>query len=139
VRRVRQVDPALEPSQEKRQRVYREWLDFGTREALTVEVQPLQPRKRPLIYGRTLAPELLPEGRASRVRARCALFAGPVSSSSMNPASSVGPALVSGRLAEVWIYLSGPAIGVIAATVSMSVVDRTKHPEERVAAGGDYK
>jgi hypothetical protein len=37
----------LSPLKKKRQRVYREWLDFGMREALTLEVQPLQRRRRP--------------------------------------------------------------------------------------------
>jgi aquaporin NIP len=65
------------------------------------------------------------------------LVARPVSGASMNPARSLGPAPVSGRLSEVWTHLSGPAIGAIAATVSMSVVLRTTDPEEPVAAQGD--
>jgi aquaporin NIP len=41
----------------------------------------------------------------------CALFAGPISGASMNPARSLGPALVGGRLEHLWIYLLAPAIG----------------------------
>jgi glycerol uptake facilitator-like aquaporin len=33
----------------------------------------------------------------------------------MNPARSLGPALVSGRLAEVWIYLIAPTLGALLA------------------------
>ena len=44
-----------------------------------------------------------------------ALFAGPVCGASMNPARSLGPALVSGRLAEVWIYLIAPTLGALLA------------------------
>ncbi len=40
-----------------------------------------------------------------------ALFAGPISGASMNPARSLGPALVSGHLDALWIYLSAPLIG----------------------------
>jgi aquaporin Z len=44
-----------------------------------------------------------------------ALFAGPVCGASMNPARSLGPALVSGRFAEVWIYLIAPTLGALLA------------------------
>jgi aquaporin Z len=44
-----------------------------------------------------------------------ALFAGPVSGASMNPARSLGPALVSGEVGELWIYLIAPVIGALLA------------------------
>jgi MIP family channel proteins len=40
-----------------------------------------------------------------------ALFAGPVSGASMNPARSLAPALVSLNLDNLWIYLSAPILG----------------------------
>jgi aquaporin Z len=40
-----------------------------------------------------------------------ALFAGPLTGASMNPARSLAPALLSGRLAGVWIYVIAPVIG----------------------------
>ena len=39
------------------------------------------------------------------------LFAGPISGGSFNPARSLGPALLSGNLTNIWIYLSAPILG----------------------------
>ena len=41
----------------------------------------------------------------------CALVGGPISGASMNPARSLGPALVSGDLDSLWIYLLAPLLG----------------------------
>ena len=43
-----------------------------------------------------------------------AMFAGPISGASMNPARSLAPALVSMHLESVWIYLVAPLAGAIA-------------------------
>jgi aquaporin Z len=43
------------------------------------------------------------------------LIALPIEGASMNPARSLGPAIVAGRLGSVWLYLVGPAIGALAA------------------------
>lgn len=40
-----------------------------------------------------------------------AMFAGPISGASMNPARSLAPALLSGHLASLWVYLVAPVIG----------------------------
>jgi glycerol uptake facilitator-like aquaporin len=40
-----------------------------------------------------------------------AMFGGPVSGASMNPARSLGPALVSGETRALWIYLTAPLLG----------------------------
>jgi len=40
-----------------------------------------------------------------------AMFAGPISGASMNPARSIAPAIVSGHLISLWLYVAGPLIG----------------------------
>lgn len=44
-----------------------------------------------------------------------AAFAGPISGASMNPARSLGPALINGDLSVIWIYLTAPVIGAVLA------------------------
>jgi MIP family channel proteins len=51
-----------------------------------------------------------------------ALFAGPISGASMNPARSFAPALVSQHLADLWIYLVAPVAGALLAVVGCRCV-----------------
>ena len=44
-----------------------------------------------------------------------ALFGGPVSGASMNPARSLGPAIAAGELQDVWIYIVAPIGGMLLA------------------------
>ena len=44
-----------------------------------------------------------------------AMFAGPICGASMNPARSLAPALVSGHLQSLWVYLIAPTVGALLA------------------------
>ncbi len=46
-----------------------------------------------------------------------AMFAGPICGASMNPARSLAPALVSGHIAGLWIYLIAPVLGAVLGVV----------------------
>jgi aquaporin Z len=51
-----------------------------------------------------------------------ALFGGPISGASMNPARSLAPALMSGRLDGLWIYLAAPSLGALLAVPTCCLV-----------------
>jgi aquaporin NIP len=51
-----------------------------------------------------------------------AMFAGPISGASMNPARSLAPAVVSQHLSSLWIYLVAPPIGAFLAVVGCRCV-----------------
>lgn len=46
-----------------------------------------------------------------------AYFGGPISGASMNPARSIGPALISGKIEKLWIYIIAPILGGLTAFV----------------------
>ncbi len=51
-----------------------------------------------------------------------AMFAGPMTKASMNPARSLAPALISGNTQNLWLYLSAPCLGAILAILSCKLV-----------------
>lgn len=51
-----------------------------------------------------------------------ALFGGPVTGASMNPARSIGPALVSGELHDLWLYIAAPVLGAATGAIAYQLV-----------------
>lgn len=51
-----------------------------------------------------------------------AMFAAPISGASMNPARSLGPAVVSMWLEHLWVYLTAPVLGALLAVPLFRVV-----------------
>lgn len=51
-----------------------------------------------------------------------ALFAGPVTNASMNPARSLAPNIVSGNMSGLWLYMIAPVLGALLAVVSCKLV-----------------
>jgi aquaporin Z len=70
--------------------------------------------------------------------ALCGLIALPLEGASMNPARSLAPALVSGRLGDAWIYIAGPFVGAALAVAIVRALHgpTQRDPEARRAAQG---
>jgi aquaporin Z len=56
-----------------------------------------------------------------------AYFAGPISGASMNPARSLGPAVVAGDISNLWIYLVATNLGALAAIPVHHLTSSKKH------------
>ena len=56
-----------------------------------------------------------------------AIFAGPISGASMNPARSLGPAIASMNFTGFWIYLLAPPLGALLAVPAWRWIRLAKH------------
>jgi aquaporin Z len=55
-----------------------------------------------------------------------AMFAGPICGASMNPARSIAPALVSGHLESLWIYIVATILGAVASVYVYNIINDKK-------------
>jgi len=51
-----------------------------------------------------------------------AMFGGPISGASMNPARSIGPAVVSGDMHALWLYIVAPVVGAALAALAYQLI-----------------
>jgi aquaporin Z len=65
--------------------------------------------------------------------AACGLIALPIDGASMNPARSLGPAIVNGRLGDLWIYVAGPFLGASVAAVGVTLLRGPRAPDRRTS------
>ncbi|KAK6124166.1 hypothetical protein DH2020_042075 [Rehmannia glutinosa] len=66
------------------------------------------------------------------------MFAGPISGASMNPARSLGPAIVSSNYKGIWIYLVGPTAGAIAGAWVYNIIRFTDKPLREITKSGSF-
>jgi aquaporin Z len=53
-----------------------------------------------------------------------ATFAGPISGASMNPARSIGPAIFSGDLTHLWIYIIATILGAVLSVFACKLIQK---------------
>jgi MIP family channel proteins len=56
-----------------------------------------------------------------------AMFGGPISGASMNPARSAGPAVVGGDLHALWLYIVAPVLGASLAALTYQFIREEPH------------
>lgn len=62
----------------------------------------------------------------------CILMGGPLTGASLNPARTLGPALITGNFADIWLYFVGPIAGaILAGLLYKTVFEERKPPAAR--------
>jgi aquaporin NIP len=56
-----------------------------------------------------------------------AMFAGPICGASMNPDRSIAPAVVSGHIEHLWVYITAPVLGAVVAVMTWRFLNNKKH------------
>ncbi|KAM7500586.1 hypothetical protein LguiA_025000 [Lonicera macranthoides] len=66
------------------------------------------------------------------------LFAGPISGASMNPARSLGPAIVSNNYEALWIYIVSPVCGAVAGAWVYNIIRYTDKPLREITKSTSF-
>ena len=61
------------------------------------------------------------------------MFGGPITGASMNPARSIAPAVASGDLSSLWLYIAAPLLGAALGALAYQFV-RGERPQIGAAA-----
>ncbi|KAL7101639.1 hypothetical protein ACP275_08G066300 [Erythranthe tilingii] len=64
--------------------------------------------------------------------------AGPISGASMNPARSIGPAIVKHEYRGLWVYVVGPIIGTISGAFAYNLIRFTNKPISELTKNGSF-
>ncbi|XP_058186842.1 probable aquaporin NIP-type isoform X1 [Rhododendron vialii] len=64
--------------------------------------------------------------------------AGPISGGSMNPARSIGPAIVKHEYKGLWVYIVGPLLGAIAGGFAYNLIRFTEKPLGELAKSSSF-
>lgn len=62
----------------------------------------------------------------------------PISGASMNPARSLGPAIVSKQYEGLWIYMVGPITGAVAGAWVYNIIRFTDKPLREITKSGSF-
>lgn len=66
------------------------------------------------------------------------MFAGPITGASMNPARSLGPAIVSSHYKGIWIYLISPVLGAVSGAWVYNMVRYTDKPLREITKSASF-
>ncbi|GAB2287564.1 Aquaporin NIP1-1, variant 2 [Dionaea muscipula] len=66
------------------------------------------------------------------------MFAGPISGASMNPARSIGPAIISRHYKGIWIYIVGPMSGAMFGAWIYNLIRFTDKPLREITMSGSF-
>ncbi|KAK1275033.1 Aquaporin NIP1-1 [Acorus gramineus] len=66
------------------------------------------------------------------------LVAGPISGASMNPARSLGPAIVANHYKSLWVYMVGPICGTVVGAWAYNLIRFTNKPLREITKSGSF-